>query len=98
MSDKARAAAIGMCESVLREEYQYNTEHGILRSTNRLLESLLGRTHEFADVYVELGDCLAAEPRALKSFFEMYTAVIQSWNPQKIKRARGDRDELTGLS
>ncbi|WP_122550239.1 hypothetical protein [Pseudomonas viridiflava] len=98
MNDKARAAAIGICESVLREDYQYNAERGILRSTNRLIESLLGRTHELADAYIELGDGLAAEPRALKSFFEMYTAVIQSWNPKKIKQAREDREELTELN
>lgn len=98
MNDKARAAAIRMCESVLREDYQYNAERGILRSTNRLIDSLLGRTQELAGAYIELGDGLDAEPRVLKSFFEIYTAAIQSLSPQKIKQAREDRDELTELN
>ncbi|HCL3451294.1 TPA: hypothetical protein N2A62_006140, partial [Pseudomonas aeruginosa] len=98
MNDKTRVAAIGMCERVLREEYQHYAEHGILRSTNRFIETLLGRTHELAGAYIELGEGLAAEPRVLKSFFEIYTAAIQSWSPQKIKQAREDRDELTELN
>ncbi|MBJ9976930.1 hypothetical protein IAE35_10635, partial [Pseudomonas sp. S75] len=98
MDVKACTAAVEICENVLREDYKYNVERGILRSTNRLIESLLGRTHELSGAYVELCDGLAAEPRVLKSFFEIYTSVIQSWNPQEIKKAREDRDELTELN
>lgn len=98
MDGKARSTAINMCESVLHEDYQYNLKHKIWRSINRLIEGLLGRTNELADVYVELHGALAEEPLALKSFFDVFTMSVYSWNPEKIKEAREERDELTELN
>ena len=69
MDVKGRSAAVEACENILREDFKYNEEHGIWRSTNRIIESLLGRSSELADVYVELHAALAEQPRALASFF-----------------------------
>lgn len=96
--DANTRAAVELCEDVLRGDYQYNAEHRILGSTNRLIESLLGRSHELADAYVELRDGLSADSEALKYFFEMYTTAVTSWSPQKIKKAREDKEELTELN
>ncbi|MEO8644679.1 hypothetical protein [Pseudomonas sp.] len=98
MDVKARAAAIDLCESVLREDYKYNLENEIWPSDNRLIEGLLDRTSELADVYVELYGLLAEDPRALKSFFDVFATAVYSWSPEKIKEARQDREELTDLN
>jgi len=98
MDVKGRSAAIEACENILREDFKYNEEHGIWRSINRIIEGLLGRSTELADVYVELHGALAEQPRALKSFFDVFTTAVYSWNPGKIKEAREDRDKLTELN
>ncbi|MBF9246187.1 hypothetical protein I4I80_18925, partial [Pseudomonas syringae pv. tomato] len=63
MDVKGRATAIYVCESILREDFKYNEENGTWRSINRIIESLLGRTTELAEVYVELHATLAEQPR-----------------------------------
>lgn len=98
MDVKGRSAAIDACENILREDFKYNEEHGIWRSINRIIEGLLGRSPELADVYVELHAALAEQPRALTSFFDVFTTAVYSWNPGKIKEAREDRDKLTELN
>lgn len=98
MDVKGRATAIDVCESILREDFKYNEENGTWRSINRIIESLLGRTTELADVYVELHATLAEQPRALSSFFDVFTTTVYSWNPGKIKEAREDREMLTELN
>lgn len=98
MDVKGRSAAIEACENILREDFKYNEEHGIWRSINRIIEGLLGRSTELADVYVELHAALAEQPRALRSFFDVFTIAVYSWNPGKTKKAREDRDKLTGLN
>lgn len=98
MDVKGHAAAVDACENILREDFKYNEEHRIWRSINRIIESLLVRTNELADVYVELHAALAEKPRALDSFFDVFTATVYSWSPEKIKEARGDREKLTELN
>ena len=98
MDVKGRATAIDVCENILREDFKYNEENGTWRSINRIIESLLGRTTELADVYVELHATLAEQPRALSSFFDVFTTTVYSWNPGKIKEAREDREKLTELN
>ncbi|HGW5084983.1 TPA: hypothetical protein ACWL5R_003527 [Pseudomonas aeruginosa] len=98
MDVKGRATAIDVCENILREDFKYNEEHGTWGSINRIIESLLGRTTELADVYVELYAALAEHPRALESFFDVFTVTVYSWNPGKIKEARENRDKLTELN
>ncbi|WP_285417075.1 hypothetical protein [Pseudomonas sp. efr-133-TYG-5] len=98
MDIKVRTTAIEVCENILREDFKYNEEHGTWRSINPIIESLLGRTTELADAYVELHAALAEQPRALKSFFDVFTATVYSWNPGKIKEAREDRERLTELN
>lgn len=98
MDVKGRANAIDVCENILREDFKYNEEHGTWRSINRIIEGLLGRTTELADVYIELHAALAEHPRALESFFDVFTATVYSWNPGKIKEAREDRERLTELN
>ncbi|MQT49815.1 hypothetical protein GHO40_24290 [Pseudomonas helleri] len=98
MDVKGRFAAIDACENILREDFKYNEAHGIWRSINRIIEGLLGRSTELADVYVELHAALAEQPRALNSFFDVFTTTVYSWNPGKIKEAREDREKLTELN
>ena len=54
MDIKVRTTAIEVCENILREDFKYNEEHSTWRSINPIIESLLGRTTELADAYVEL--------------------------------------------
>lgn len=91
MDVKGRATAIDVCENILREDFKYNEENGTWRSINRIIESLPDRTIELADVYVELHATLAEQPRALSSFFDVFTTTVYSWNPGKIKEAREER-------
>ncbi len=98
MDVKGRSIAVDACENILREDFKYNEEHGIWRSINRIIEGLLGRSTELADVYVELHVALAKQPQALKSFFDVFTTAVYSWSPGKIKEAREDRDKLTELN
>ncbi|WP_157383890.1 hypothetical protein [Pseudomonas asplenii] len=83
MNLKARATAIEMCANVQRKGYQYYAQRGILRSTNRPIESLLGCTHQPADGYSEPCDGFAAEARGgslslryTESFFEVYEVIL----------------------
>ncbi|WP_409319931.1 hypothetical protein, partial [Pseudomonas putida] len=98
MDVKSRVIAIEACENVLRADYQYNLEHEIWPSINRWIEGMLGRTTELADTYVELHRTLGEAPRALESFFDVFATAVYSWNPEKSKEAREDREELTELN
>lgn len=98
MDTTNRAAAIESCEVILRKDYEYNQEKGIWPTINRRIEGLLARTNELADVYVELHGSLGEDYRALKSFFDVLNHTVYSWNPEKIKEARQDREKLTDLN
>ncbi len=86
MDVKCRAAAIETCKNVLREDYQYNLEKKIWPSINKIIEGLLARTNELADVYEELYGALAEDPMALKSFSRCSTPPFIPGIPRRSKK------------
>ncbi|HBO3861926.1 hypothetical protein [Pseudomonas aeruginosa] len=82
------------CENILIDDKTYNVEHNILLSENAIIDCLLARRLELNEAYGELYDKLHLHPRALPAFLSLLLSTAAFWAPDKIARARGQRDEL----
>ncbi|MFB8831985.1 hypothetical protein ACE0DR_27975 [Azotobacter sp. CWF10] len=77
---------------------EYNQTHKIWPSVNRVIERMLARRNELCGAYEDIHEKLARRPRALESFFDIFTSMPVVWNPEKISEARQARKELTGIN
>lgn len=82
------------CENILIDDKTYNVEHNILPSENAIIDRLLARRLELNEAYGELYDKLDLHPRALPVFLSLLLSTAAFWAPDKITRARAQRDEL----
>lgn len=87
-----------ICENLLTEGIRYNIEHSVWPSENVIANRLLSRGIELKDAYEELYEKLNAHPFALKTFLQLILNTAAFWNPEKILRARADRDELVSVN
>jgi hypothetical protein len=90
--------AVQVCEAILRADLEYNQAHKIWPSVNRVIALMLARRNELCDAYEELHNSLAHRPRALESFFDVFTSTPMAWSPEKISKARQARKELTDIN
>lgn len=90
--------ATQVCESVLREELEYNQARSIWPSVNRIIERMLARSIELRDAYQELHEALAHCPRGLHVFFDVFTYTPVGWSSEKISEARQARKELAEVN
>lgn len=82
------------CENILIGEKRYNTEHGILRSENAVIDRLLTRSLELKSAYCELHEKLHSHPPALRVFLGLLLSTAAFWSPERIATSRAQRDEL----
>ena len=86
------------CETVLREEWQYNNDRNIWPSQNRIIERLLDRRAELVGAYAEIHEKLHNHPHGIKELFRAVTYTGVSWNPAKNAEARATRDRLSEIN
>lgn len=94
MSKPETETPLKICETILRMEKQYNVEHNILPSENRIVDRMLARGPELHDAYEELHRELHSNPAALREFLGAVIRAAAHWNPEKIAQARAGRSEL----
>ncbi len=63
-----------------------------------IIDGLLKRRIELAEVYEEVHAALAQTPRALYVFWDVFLHASDGWNPQKNHAARQAREELVGVN
>ena len=98
MSAPQPATPQKICESILNEEKQYNIEHKILPSENAVVDRLLSRGLELKEAYEELHEKLHKHPPALKVFLGLLLSTAAFWSPEKITKARSERDDLANIN
>ncbi|MCY1296837.1 hypothetical protein D9M68_355150 [compost metagenome] len=82
------------CETILIDDKTYNVERNILPSENAIIDRLLARRLELNEAYGELYDKLHPHPQALQVFLGLLLSTAAFWAPDKIAKARVQRDEL----
>ena len=87
-----------VCENILIEGKQYNIEHKILPSENAVADRLLSRSLELKEAYEELHEKLHKHPPALKVFLDLLLSTAAFWSPEKITKARSERDDLANIN
>ncbi|RQU89498.1 MULTISPECIES: hypothetical protein [Burkholderia] len=87
-----------ICENILIEGKQYNIEHKILPSENAVADRLLSRSLELKEAYEELHEKLHKHPPALKVFLDLLLSTAAFWSPEKITKARSERDDLAHIN
>ncbi|WP_261534306.1 hypothetical protein [Burkholderia multivorans] len=98
MSSPQPTTPQAICENILIEGKSYNIEHEILPSENAVADRLLSRGLELKDAYEELHEKLHQHPLALKVFLELLLSTAAFWNPEKITKARSERDDLANVN
>lgn len=63
-----------------------------------IIDGMLKRRTELADVYEEVYSSLAQAPRALYIFWDAFVHAADGWNPEKSRAARQTREELVGIN
>ncbi|WP_236208046.1 hypothetical protein [Pseudomonas tohonis] len=87
-----------VCNGVLLARKQCNLERRVLPSHNIVIERLLLRELELRDAYSDLYKKLYAHPNALDSFFGALLDSVAFWGPERIAKARAERDELVRIN
>jgi len=87
-----------ICESILTEAKNYNIEHCILPSENRIIDRLLARGPELSAAYKELHGKLHQHHKALNIFLELLLNTAAFWNQDKIAEARTARSNLNVIN
>ncbi|WP_219847491.1 hypothetical protein [Burkholderia multivorans] len=98
MSSPQPTTPQAICENILIEGKRYNIEREILPSENAVADRLLSRGLELKDAYEELHEKLHQHPLALKVFQELLLSTAAFWNPEKITKARSERDDLANVN
>lgn len=88
---------IKLCEDFLRMEIQYNEEHQILNSENRVAHLLLKHHVQMASVYRHLCDKLPTD-KAVYSFLSALLSCQAFWSADDLREARKDRARLNDIN
>lgn len=91
-------AARTVCEDILREKIRYNAENEVWPSESAVAEHLLARGEELSDAYEEIYSKLHRRTYALDQFMGMLLSAKALWSPDKIAKAREDRDVLKEIN
>lgn len=84
--------AVLQCVRWLEERLQYNVEHKICSSENRLIGRLLTRTDELKRAYSEI--CRKLNKYQLGSLLDCLLCTSVYWNPDANKKARDSKRRL----
>lgn len=85
--------AVMICEDILRGEIQYNIEHSILPSENRVSERLLRNSAQMAHVYTYLLSELPSK-ESVEVALGCILSTAAFWSPEDLAEARVQRDQL----
>jgi len=83
-----------VCEDILRVKVRYNIEHEVWPSENLVAERLLARGSELTGAYDEIYQKLHRRPLSLEQFLGMLLSFQAIWSPEKIAKARSEREAL----
>ena len=86
------------CEALLRDAKQYNEDHHIWPSENRVVDRLLARRPELVKAYAELHEKLVRHEHALPEFFRVLMSAAALWSPERNAEARTERDRLDAVN
>lgn len=94
----ASTEAIHQCETLLRKMVEDLRAKRIWPNLCGIIDGLLKRRVELADVHQEVHAALAQTPRALYVFWDVFLHAADGWNPEKNRAARQAREELVGVN
>lgn len=89
--------AVQECETLLRKMVEDLRAKRIWPNLCSIIDGLLNRRIELAEVHKEVHAALAQSPRALYVFWDVFLHAADGWNPQKSRAARQAREELVPL-
>ena len=93
---KSSAEAVTFCEQILLEEREYNIEHSILNSEIKIIDRLLIKSLEMAEVYTEIFEKLAGN--SLKCLMQTLLSTGAFWHPEANRKAREQRQLLIEIN
>lgn len=94
----APTEAVQECETLLRKMVEDLRARRIWPNLCSIIDGLLNRRIELAEVHKEVHAALAQTPRALYMFWDVFLHAADGWNPQKNRAARQAREELVGVN
>lgn len=94
----APTEAVQHCEAVLRTMMEDLQAKRIWPNVCSIIDGMLKRRVELAEVYEEVYTSLAQIPRALYMFWDVFVHAADGWNPEKNRAARQAREELVGVN
>lgn len=94
----APTEAVQHCEAVLRTMMEDLRAKRIWPNVCSIIDGMLKRRVELAEVYEEIYTSLAQTPRALYMFWDVFVHAADGWNPEKNRAARQAREELVGVN
>lgn len=95
---QASTEAVQECETLLRTMAEDLQAKRIWPNVCSVINGMLQRRIELAEVYQEAHAALAQTPRALYVFWDVFLHAADGWNPQKNHAARQAREELVGVN
>ncbi|MGP5355657.1 hypothetical protein [Pseudomonas helleri] len=90
--------AVQKCEILLRTMMEDLQAKRIWPNMSSIIDGMLKRRIELAEVYQEVHASLAHAPRALFIFWDVFLHTADGWNLQKNRAARQAREELVGVN
>lgn len=85
--------AVMICEEILRDEIQYNVEHSILPSENRISERLLRSNAQMGHVYTYLLSELPST-HSVEVVLGCILSTAAFWAPEDLVEAREQKNKL----
>jgi len=89
---------IKFCEEKLKSEKEYNLQHNILPIENEIIDRLLIRRTEMANVYLEICEKLATVSSGVWIFLRLIPSLAAIWNPERIAKQRVARTRLETIN
>lgn len=94
----APTEAVQECETLLCTMMEDLQAKRIWPNVCSIIDGMLKRRIELAEVYDEVHATLAQAPRALYMFWDVFLHAADGWNPQKNRAARQAREDLVGVN
>jgi len=94
----ASTEAVQHCETLLRTLMEDLQAKRIWPNVRSIIDGMLKRRIELAEVYEEVYASLSQKPRALYMFWDVFVHAADGWNPEKNRVARKAREDLIAIN